>query len=1689
MATSRRRERDGKAGPGALAVILKGYDLLSFKIEAFRAWCFNPLIRVIRKVVSLGRSIIYPTSPVEDKFNKDDSNKVEAVSHCLTNSSISFYDPFDVGDGVLSFTLDRKRASASIRAVDSSSKGMTSDPSQGTSSSSAQQRSPVQETSLGDDDACITACAFTEDGKRFVTCYTSGQFIVWDANHGGIICENSEYTDSHILAVTFLETSKTNVHMVARDGTYLKWDVEQNIITDKGTILEDWTGTKHPDEHIKLHTVDFYSNGRSVVCTSIIDSDTSCQMEVFIAKVTVFPCFQDVVNLSVAIKPGSIVSGVEMSPDGKGIIVGTSDNNMQTGSCFLWPSFVEKNEHCRILYPGTLGSWSANNKLAVTWTVPDGPKSEANNGSSAFLWNVHKLRENIKLTDDCFKAETLQNPFGEKVLWCRLVSEPEGNDRLIMAIIGTTTTRFLFWDVESGNHTHTIDTGISTRHMTLASTQSWIDSRVKKMNIKGLKPMDVTTDRTKFGAVLGSPCQVLMYDALLGVQLLRLDTQNSEATYLGDEVDIMFSSKNGKIAAIGAHSVMLFAPPTSTRISQNKQRSTETSMIELDNSSQQSVPENAHYKIAFSGNGSALGVLKIGSHEMKVHQLSNDMTSTMKTAQSSGDGFTDFCLTMDGQFAVTNSKSQSMFVWRCFDETGVHVGIVKTNLDTIALGISPNTKELVVCSNEGTLIWLESSEIKPTPNIKDSISAPVSKRKNLFSAMVIGPRNPLIDDQRESLLTRSRTVGSSRETFQERFNNSYSPYDQQFGLDVISCRISADCATAVRLLQAGKIEVWNLKEKSRKELVSCHIPHSLDREFKDLLPLSGHSPSLETNGSRSKKTRLFSVDQGTTILPERDGFLVTDHVDPSLWPLLSNAKPDWFNAQKTESEDIDSIYIVNTNSPKHSRRLKGKNLIPQKGLAISADGRHIACLSDKYASKIVVWNVYSSQHLLPDYHSLSLLYEIKNKAVVRNDIQKQLTSFGPNFFNFKHPNGLTVLMDAILGLNKPLLEIILAYADNNKIKVSFLMPKEGEEEEDSHAVERNAVEACLHQRSPEIVNVIMRYLLKQITHEAEFDSILTRSLTDVQRTYGPIFDSVIHNTALFKTVCKIEAPANMFLHHEFLTAISPSLILTENQIKEFWSEIFKKSSKRESVALTATAITLQFKDACQIGEEGLIRDLLLNEANYSTFGSFAARAIVDFKWRTYAGTFVLQELFNHFLIVVVFTVYCFLLRQETTYQLAQDCDPSATSLRLDCESFPKTKDFQSNCTVFYKDNTISLDCNEATSDEHISLYCEQENVCPGADNQDADEEISVPVIITLGICWFLSVPCLLRELSQCIVYITHHKLSGFVHWLKSGWNWMEVLSYFNIVLVIPLAHFVFANDGDATIKLSAVVAVESLVLWSRMLFYARPFNPTGPFVIVIASLASKIIPLMFLGLCVLFGFGVAFHVLYRHVRDVDHLGEDNDYVPMQKAFCTIGSTMYTLFGYLFGQYEADVVHHGPDEFTAMTLFVLYMIAMSVILMNMVIAVLGEWYSSIQQSRDSRFNAERANAIDDIDSMLSTKRKNQLRENNKGYLHVLIPAFDRKRIMEGPTIAEIGAIAQSDVDMKVDMKVDRLLTKFSSKFFERQQTLPSQFRGDTSEQLPQNQAIPEFEAGQDEDHLSSSDTSPRQSHTGRGMRRD
>lgn len=104
--------------------------------------------------------------------------------------------------------------------------------------------------------------------------------------------------------------------------------------------------------------------------------------------------------------------------------------------------------------------------------------------------------------------------------------------------------------------------------------------------------------------------------------------------------------------------------------------------------------------------------------------------------------------------------------------------------------------------------------------------------------------------------------------------------------------------------------------------------------------------------------------------------------------------------------------------------------------------------------------------------------------------------------------------------------------------------------------------------------------------------------------------------------------------------------------------------------------------------------------------------------------------------------------------------------------------------------------------------------------------------------------------------------------VDAGMKWLEIISLLMLAFVAPVMHFEthFGKAGSSaedSVQMHPLVAVLSILLWWELLFYAQPFKHTGPLVIIIQEILKDMIFFLVLAVSIMFGFGVAFFVLFQ----------------------------------------------------------------------------------------------------------------------------------------------------------------------------------------------------------------------------------
>eukprot|EP00210_Caulerpa_lentillifera_P009494 g9054.t1 len=1509
--------------------------------------------------------------------------------YCLNRTKLSFFDNFTPVNGIPGYLMILEKSKSVTENNNLAPEpGSSNTVVQGVENKKTQAApgTPFLLNGLKQ----TTTCSFSLDSTRFAISYVSGDVAIWDTDHGTLIKEKT-IDGSQVSAVSFLGDSNTILLVCTQDYKCLKWNMDGGDDSNPTELLDTKELSKIKEE-VHSQRSDFFANGTKLVLSTLANCSEGRKLSIVLVNTTSEnPMSIEHAYFPLSLEENFVVSQVSMSSDADNLLVGLMDEEMENSYCMVWPDFITKPDLHRKLDIGTIGSWSHDSKYVVTWTMMGMSSLEDINRSSAFIWNIEKIKEDPGDLE-CTFEQKITSPFKEQVFWCQITEYVKRKDRLIMGLVGE-TTRFLFWDIESEVHTHTIETGIPTKEMIICNKEAWISYSTRQINVKGLSPMDVTQDGKYFGAVLGWPSQVLIWDARLGIQVLNVSPKDLQANHFKGGINLMASPSCRKFAIIGNEGAMVFCPSIANEFKSQKKQLLETQMVELANQGA-SQDKHSKFKMKFSGNGDILGVLCIGLTKMQLWNLPKGDTYILDAADFGGGNINDFCLSNNGEHLAAYTDD-NILVWKYEAKTMQPISRIKINSEVVDMGIKDDGSKIVLCMKNGSILIYYKTRRANTSNVDDEnrISVRTPSMQGNTEQQHDGPSSseikPLLGKDSVTDQTLPEDTGSNAPILMEYH---YEMRNRLGELEAATFQVSPSFERVIRVSQSQKGEAWDLEEE--RVIKGANIDaRSIPRSSRSYSSVSSINESVF---EKLQSTEIISLFDGTSINLSKQTTVIQsskEHIivaaNASSSGLVQKADSTHYDVEyeADKHEDSHSVYVINLEDNKCRRRLCGKNLNPKKGLAISEDGRHVACFAGENASKVVVWNAYGSATLLPDYHFLSLNHAIGSKSAIKNEVVQLIDTYGLNFIQFRHPSGLSILDEAMWYVNNTLIKTLLLYVSKKKVKVSFMFPRKNVDEKTPIGYS-NMIEVLIAGKSPKTLKITLKYLLERVTHEAETATTFECSLPLILQKYPKIFACVIRDRKFLGSRHDIEVPESLLEGNEFIAETSDSLNMSSEETAKFWKEKSNEPNKSSSLStILVTTGSVPYEGLCNIGKSGLLHNLFIYRAHCSAFGSFIIEAIVEYKWKTYARQLLIQEAFHHGLVSLSFTIYCAFLNVERTHILGSE----------------------------YQQN----------------------------------EESSICTLISLHVCQALAALCLHREICQCVLHIRGHQWRGFIYWMKSAWNWLEAFCYINVVIIIPLGHHLFLSDGDKTFILSAFVAIESLLIWSRMLFYARPFRRTGPLVITISSIFGEIVYFLSLALSVMFGFALAFQVLYRHVEiskeedrttsspcNMDFYDDDDDdhLRSMHQAFGTFKRSFYTIFSYTFGDFEMENLYKAPEPFTALTLFVLYVVLLAIILLNMLIALMGEKFTRIHKQRKAQFTKARARAIEDIDSMLSNKSQEELNKDIKKYLQIGVPSHHHERKIKGSRLERSQSKHMKEINVNIRDNIRREVNRSLSAQF-------------------------------------------------------
>jgi hypothetical protein len=179
------------------------------------------------------------------------------------------------------------------------------------------------------------------------------------------------------------------------------------------------------------------------------------------------------------------------------------------------------------------------------------------------------------------------------------------------------------------------------------------------------------------------------------------------------------------------------------------------------------------------------------------------------------------------------------------------------------------------------------------------------------------------------------------------------------------------------------------------------------------------------------------------------------------------------------------------------------------------------------------------------------------------------------------------------------------------------------------------------------------------------------------------------------------------------------------------------------------------------------------------------------------------------------------------------------------------------------------------------------------------------------------------------------------------------------------------------------VALATFACWYGVLFYLQPFDSTGPLIRMIFEIIKDIRWFVLVLAIAVIASANAFYVLVRRDTKCAHGGMCSDvYVDPAEA-------LFTMFNMLLlGNFDTSDYALGPYSILLKLLFVGSMLLVAIVLLNLLIAIMGNSYSRIKERQATELTALRTAILMELELDMSDADL-QRKDWFPSYLHVLV----------------------------------------------------------------------------------------------------
>lgn len=199
---------------------------------------------------------------------------------------------------------------------------------------------------------------------------------------------------------------------------------------------------------------------------------------------------------------------------------------------------------------------------------------------------------------------------------------------------------------------------------------------------------------------------------------------------------------------------------------------------------------------------------------------------------------------------------------------------------------------------------------------------------------------------------------------------------------------------------------------------------------------------------------------------------------------------------------------------------------------------------------------------------------------------------------------------------------------------------------------------------------------------------------------------------------------------------------------------------------------------------------------------------------------------------------------------------------------------------------------------------------------------------------------------------------------EDSWIYIDWLSLVLVIAAIS-THIIFLkhNTMAAYKAHRGVLIALLLVLWTRIAKYARPFESTGPIVVIFAHILKDIIKCAFLFAILFIPYACAFWVTYGSYAPTPVQGYSNFFDLLYNLLCMVVGIDFPF---------NDLLQAEP--FMARILCSTFIISTAIVVVNVLIAILSDTFTRLYSNAVANAVMQRAQSVLVIERELGKKRR-------------------------------------------------------------------------------------------------------------------